>query len=106
MQKYKKYVEVLDIYSDTYEPTEMHIIITHCPSVTTNKTFMPTITNTSYPNTSYQENMILIIVLPTVFSVIVLFYFLYRVYCLKYRINITRKLDENFGTVFDNIIDF
>jgi hypothetical protein len=118
MQKYEKYVEVLDIYSDTYEPTEMYIPITRCPSVITN---MPTIQNTSYPNTSYpniypnksnQENMILIIVLPTVFSVIVLLYITYKMYCLKYRININRrldenrKLDENFGTEFSNTIDF
>ena len=104
MQKYKKYVEVLYIYSDTYEPTESQIIITRCPSLIKNTTFTPTISKV-YTNINNQEN-ILIIVLPTFFSVIVLFYILYRIYCLKYRININRKLDENFGTEYNNIIDF
>ena len=74
MQKYKKYVEVLDIYSDTYEPTEFHNLVTHCPSVIKNTTLTPTVSNISFSNKSNQENMILIIVLPTFFSVIVLFY--------------------------------
>jgi len=105
MNNYKNYVRELDIYDITEEPTEFITIKTNCPSIknTSTPTVIPIIQN----NTNDNEN-IFIIVFPTVFSLIIIIFIVYKLYYLKNKIKKITKfpLHENFGTDLNNIVDF
>lgn len=105
MNNYKNYVTELDIYDITEEPTEFITTKTNCPSIKNNTT--PSVVHIIQNNTNDNEN-IFVIVFPTVFSLIIIIFIVYRLYYLKNKIKKITKvpLDENFGTDLNNIVDF
>ena len=115
---YKNYVELLDINDYTSEPTERYVK-TNCPSLnqTILNTYMPTINNISNNSSNSNSNNsnnnntnIIIIVVTTIssFFIVVIIFIKY----IKYQKNKTKKerkqelFDENFGTRYDELIDF
>jgi hypothetical protein len=112
---YKNYVELLDINNYTHEPTERYVK-TNCPSLnqTILNTYMPTINNisnnSSNNNSNNNNTNIIIIVVTTIssFFIVVIIFIKY----IKYQKNKTKKerkqelFDENFGTRYDELIDF
>ena len=114
-QKYKRYVEPLDIYEITSEPTEMYDK-TKCPSLnqTIKTTYLPTMNNINYTNNkSNNETNTIVIVVTTIASfiimiIIIIIYLKYTNY-QKYKKNKNKPifvLDDNFGTDYNHIIDF
>jgi hypothetical protein len=118
---YKNYVELLDINEFTSEPTEKYVK-TNCPSLNQSiilNTYMPTIHNISN-NSNYNiinsnnDNKNIIIILVTTISTFFIVVIIFIKY-IKYQKNKRKKekekereiiFDENFGTRYDEIIDF
>ena len=114
---YKNYVELLDINDFTHEPTEKDVK-TDWPTLNQSivNTYIPTIKNISNNNniTSNNDNKNIIIIVVTAISsfIIIVIVIIYLKY-ITYQKNKIKKekekeiiFDENFGTRYDELIDF
>jgi hypothetical protein len=121
----KKYQEYVELYNNTFkyfessEPTESYelnnksVLLTKCPSR------IPTIipTNIQINKKKYDKNdtniELIIIILPTLFFVIIIFFIAFKFKQLKHRMKIKYKNkminnneNDNFGTTIDETINF
>jgi hypothetical protein len=114
--KYKNYVELLDINAFTSEPTEKYIK-TNCPSLNQSiilNTYIPTINNNSNNTnniTSNNDNKNIIIIVVTTISTFFIVIIIFIKYQKKKRKKEKEKekeiiFNENFGTRYDELIDF